>query len=176
MKQAEIDRNIIEETGGRNRSSHHFSVSNKIPVLIAIVMLIMSFVFLFIVFKPVPVYITNNETLIREVLEKIQTMEEPLPISEKEYSAYRFSRGDTPGPNCVDYSLAFAAYYGPDAKIIFNDHHCWIKIGSTEIEPQQNPQGALINVAKNRGMYYIGAVKTVSLKEEHRKLIKDALK
>ena len=176
MKQAEINREIIEEISDRDKSSSDVSGRNKNPVSIAIVMLIIGlFISLFFIFRPAPQYIINNETLIREVLRKIQTMEEPLPISEEEYASYGMGRGDTPLPNCVDYSFAFAAYYGPDAKMIFNDHHCWIKIGSVEIEPQQDPQDVLINIAANRGMNYLGKTRVASLKEKHRKLIREAL-
>jgi len=133
------------------------------------------FIFLFVILKPAPQYVINNETLIREVLKKIQTMEEPLPINEKEYHSYGIGRGDTPEPNCVDYSFAFAAFYGPEAKIIFNDHHCWIKIGSVEIEPQQDPQDTLRNIAADRGMNYLGTTRAFSLKEKHRNFIREAM-
>jgi len=169
MKQAGI--------GNRNKFSSTSGSADKKPKYIAIVILTtVFFVFLFLVLKPPPQYIiTNNETLIRETLTKIQTMEEPLPISNEEYASYGMGRGDTPKPNCVDYSFAFAAYYGPAAKMIFNDHHCWIKIGSIEIEPQQDPQGTLINIAADRGMNYLGKTRAASLKEKHRKLIRETL-
>jgi hypothetical protein len=176
MKQAGIDREINEEINNKNKSVSGVSGGNKKPESLSVVILIIGlFIFLFLIFKPAPQYVINNESLIRETLIKIQTMEEPLPISEEEYASYGMGRGDTPKPNCVDYSFAFAAYYGKDAKIIFNDHHCWIKIGSIEIEPQQDPQDTLKNVAVDRGMNYFGKTRVTSLREKHRKLIREVL-
>ena len=177
IKQKQIDDDLIGETGARNKpSSFSEGRRRKNLEIVAIGMLIIcSLTFLFTILKPAPQNVINNETLIREVLKKIQTMEEPLPINEKEYHSYGIGRGDTREPNCVDYSFAFAAFYGPAAKIIFNDHHCWIKIGSVEIEPQQDPQDTLKNIAADRGMNYLGTTRAFSLKEKHRNFIRDAM-
>jgi hypothetical protein len=176
IKQKQIDDDLKETAAGNKSSSCSEIKRKKNPGILAIGMLIIcSFIVLFIILKPAPQNVINNETLIREVLKKIQTMEEPLPINEKEYHTYGIGRGDTPEPNCVDYSFAFAAFYGPAAKIIFNDHHCWIKIGSVEIEPQQDPQDPLKNIAADRGMNYLGTTRVFSLKEKHRNFIKEAM-